>query len=116
MSTKDDFSTSGDAKSTSSLSSSSLKKRAADMIANGVDLSTFGEQKPDANTLAEIREGAERLATELDAYLKSNEVNSSYSSPFRQWKGSDDAFKASLSDEDIADLQLVTARKLREVR
>jgi hypothetical protein len=117
-STKDVESSSsgGDNKSASSLSSSSLKQRAADMIANGVDLSTFGEPKPDANTLAEIREGAERLAYELDDYLQKNETINTYISPFRQWKGVDGKTKSNLTDEEIADLQLTIARKLREVR
>ncbi|KAG7360826.1 Armadillo-type fold [Nitzschia inconspicua] len=113
-SSKEDSISSSDTKSTSSLSTSSLKQRAVDMIANGVDLSTFGEPKPDANTLAEIRETAERLATELDDYLQKNDNTSSYSSPFRQWKDGATT-KANLSDEDIADLQLATARKLREL-
>lgn len=117
-STKDDSSSAaGDTRSTSSLSSSSLKQRAADMIANGVDLSTFGEPKLDANTLAEIREGTERLATELDEFLSKNETgNSSYSSPFRGWQLKHGAIKSNLLDEEIADLQLTVARKLREVR
>jgi hypothetical protein len=114
-STKDESSSSGgDIKSTSSFSSSSFKQRAADMIANGVDLSTFGEPKPDANTLAEIREGAERLAYELDDCLQKNETSNTYISPFRQWKGVDGKTKS--SDDEIADLQLTIARKLREVR
>jgi hypothetical protein len=93
-----------------------LKQRAADMIANGVDLSTFGEPKPDANTLAEIREGAERLAYELDDYLQKNETSNTYISPFREWKGADGKTKSNLTDDEIADLQLTIARKLREVR
>lgn len=85
------------------------------MIANGVDLSTFGEPKLDANTLAEIKEGTERLAIELDDYLQKSEgTAATYTSPFRQWKDGATT-KANLSDEDIADLQLTTARKLREV-
>ena len=55
--------------------------------------------------LSEIKEGAERLANELDEYLS---------------KGSDKPFipekdAPPLSDEAVADLQLATARKLREV-
>lgn len=114
-STKDDFSSSGDTKSTSILSSCSLKQRAADMIANGVDLSTFGEPKPDANTLSEIREGAMRLATELDDYLSKHDTSNNYISPFRLLKGADGTVNTNLSDDAIADLQLSTARKLREV-
>jgi hypothetical protein len=116
-STKDESSSSGgDTKSITSLSSSTLKQRAADMIANGVDLSTFGEPKPDANTLAEIREGAERVAYELDDYLQNNETSHTYISPFRQWKGVDGKIKPNLTDDEIVDLQLSIARKLREVR
>jgi hypothetical protein len=55
--------------------------------------------------LADIKDGAERLANELDEYLS---------------RGSRKAFIPSkdsppLSDEAVADLQLATARKLREV-
>lgn len=86
-STKDESSSSGgDIKSTSSFSSSSFKQRAADMIANGVDLSTFGEPKPDANTLAEIREGAERLAYELDDCLKRTKLAIHIYHPFANGK------------------------------
>ena len=113
---KDDASSSGDTKSTASLSSSSLKQRAADMLASGVDLSpNFGEAKPDANTLTEIREGAMRLATELDDYLGKNDKSSNYQSPFRLLKGADGTVNNNLSDDAVADLQLTTARKLREV-
>ena len=116
-STKDDASSSGDTKSTSSLSSSSLKQRAADMIASGVDLSpNFGEAKPDANTLTEIRDGAMRLATELDDYLGKHDTSNNYQSPFRLLKGADGTVNTNLSDDAVADLQLTTARKLREVR
>jgi hypothetical protein len=102
-------------------SSSALERRAADMLSNaggsgsgngGVDLSTIGEPKPDAKTLAEIRESTERLASELNEYLSkndgttSNNTSSSYSS---------DSI-SSLTDEQIADLQLAVARKLRQVR
>jgi hypothetical protein len=104
-------------------SSSALERRAADMLSNaatggsgsgngGVDLSTIGEPKPDAKTLAEIRESTERLASELNEYLSkndgttSNNTSSSYSSDS----------KSSLTDEQIADLQLAVARKLRQVR
>lgn len=92
------------------------------MIASGVDLSTFGEPTLDANTLAEIREGAERLATELNDYLGKSEASnnngssSTFSSHFRPWMGGDGKTKTNLSNEEIADLQLTTARKLREVR
>lgn len=133
--TKEDASTSSsqDTKSTSSLSTSALSKRAADMLANA-DLSTFGEPKPDAKTLAEIREGATRLAAELDEYLRREDPNgnSSLYPPTRLLQESESVSSIalpatsgslssssisskSLSDESIADLQLATARKLREV-
>ena len=53
---------------------------------------------------SEIRDGAERLANELNEYLV---------------KGAQKSFAGDsppLSDEAVADLQLKTARKLREVR
>jgi hypothetical protein len=53
--------------------------------------------------LVEIKEGAERLAKELDDYLSKD---SNTKNPTR---------KEPLSDEAVADLQLATARKLREV-
>ena len=56
--------------------------------------------------LSDIREGAERLAEELDNYL----AKDSKKAPIR---GKD---APPLSDEQVADLQLATARKLREVR
>jgi len=150
--------------------------------------SLFGEPKPDSQTLAEIRDGAERLALELEQYLLSDhdgifggnsgsDPNTSFSStsndnnsnndhhnrtsssttssssslPFRGIAsglikqrqqqsqtqqqhqhqqpqqqndnngntgntGNDKAStSSSLSDEAIADLQLATARKLREL-
>ena len=62
------------------------------------------EGKDSATESAEIRDGAERLANELDEYLV---------------KGAQKSFAGDsppLSDEAVADLQLKTARKLREVR
>lgn len=56
--------------------------------------------------LTDIREGAERLANDLDEYLESTNhagINRRKESNL-------------LSDEGIAELQLLTARKLREVR
>lgn len=53
--------------------------------------------------LVEIKEGAERLAKELDDYLSKD---SHTKNPTRE---------EPLSDEAVADLQLATARKLREV-
>jgi hypothetical protein len=132
--TKEDASTSTsqDTGTTSSLSTSALSKRAVDMLANA-DLSTFGEPKPDAKTLAEIREGATRLAAELDEYLRREDPNRNNSlyPPTRLLQDAAESTTSStslapsasgslpssstLSDESIADLQLATARKLREV-
>jgi hypothetical protein len=55
--------------------------------------------------LAEIKEGAERLAKELDEYLKksSSSISFNFGNP------------SNPSGEAVADLQLATARKLREV-
>lgn len=57
--------------------------------------------------LAEVKEGAERLAKELDEYLKKS--SNSSTSLF----GKDGTLNT--SGEAVADLQLATARKLREV-
>jgi hypothetical protein len=107
-----------------SFPSSSLNfssKRAADMLAtygnpnlefgSGSGESSSGGSASAKNTttgsvvLSEIREGAERLANELDEYL----ARSSEKSFIR------DKDAPPLSDEAVADLQLATARKLREV-
>lgn len=109
-----------DIKSTSRLSSGALSKRAADMLANS-DLSTFGEPKPDSKTLAETREGAERLASELEEFLANHEteIDNHASLPFTgpsDINKKDSSSSTTLTDEAIADLQLATARKLREVR
>lgn len=116
---------------TGAFSSSSLNsfsnKRAADMLAGcnsstslelgALSSSENGAAAPGAppknNTiggslLSEIREGAERLATELDEYLSRGAADRSFSL--------DRGALAPLSDEGVADLQLATARKLREVR
>ena len=81
-----------------------------------MDFGSGGENSGNASTssksnatgsalLSEVRDGAERLATELDVYL----AKSSDKSPIHD-KGT-----PPLSDEAVADLQLATARKLREV-
>jgi len=59
------------------------------------------------SALAEIREGAERLAMELDEYLSKS---SNSKSPLFRVDG-----RSSTPVEAVADLQLATARKLREV-
>ncbi len=92
---------------------SALGKRAADVLASG-DLSAFGEPKPDSRTLIEIRESAERLALELDDFLNKNEIPTKGLLKGLKEKGSADL--SHMTDEAIADLQLATARKLREVR
>lgn len=106
----------------SSFPSSSLSpfssKRAAETYGNAkMELGSGGESDSGNGStlslsnstgsalLSEIREGAERLANELDEYLA---------------KGSEKGFVRDkgappLSDEAVADLQLATARKLREV-
>ncbi len=58
--------------------------------------------------LAEIKEGAERLARELDQYL--HRSSNSKKSIFKL-----DSVSSSPGDA-VSDLQLATARKLREVR
>ena len=117
VSSKDDSSSaSQDTKSTASLSSgntSALGKRAADVLASA-DLSAFGEPKPDSKTLSEIRESAERLACELNEFLTKNEVPTTSLLKGNENNGTPDF--SHMTDEGIADLQLATARKLREVR
>lgn len=101
--------------------SSFSSKRAADMLATytnaGLEFGSGGGESsgngsaPAKNSttgsalLSEIREGAERLANELDEYLARGGDKSLAS-------GKD---AAPLSDEAVADVQLATARKLREV-
>ena len=103
--------------SKSSSSSSLTGKRAADMLANyksnlepssGTNSSSGKNSNNSSGSavLSEVRDGAQRLATELDEYL--SQADSKQSTPSQ--------VGAPLSDEAIADLQLATARKLREVR
>ena len=68
----------------------------------------IGQDGPSSSaTLADISDGAKRLAQELDQYITR--------APDKA--GQDGKHKGSvLSDDAIADLQLATARKLREVR
>jgi len=115
ITSKDDSSAaSQDTKPTSIITgnTSALGKRAADVLASG-DLSAFGEPKPDSRTLAEIRESAERLAFELDAFLIKNEVPTKGLLKAPEGSGGPDF--SHMTDEAIADLQLATARKLREL-
>jgi len=115
ITSNDDSSTaSQDTKSTSIITgnTSALGKRAADVLASG-DLSAFGEPKPDSRTLTEIRESAERLAFELDEFLSKNEVPTKGLLKASEDNGCRDF--SHMTDEDIADLQLATARKLREL-
>ncbi|CAJ1960030.1 unnamed protein product [Cylindrotheca closterium] len=80
-------------------------KRAADMLANFKSSLDPSSGHSGSSLLADIREGAERLANEVDEYLEST----NHSSINRRKESNP------LSDEGIADLQLVTARKLREL-
>lgn len=114
ISSKDESSTATQGSKSTAIvpgNTSALGKRAADVLASG-DLSAFGEPKPDSRTLIEIRESAERLALELDDFLTKNEVPTKSLLKGKD-KGAPDF--SHLTDEAIADLQLATARKLREV-
>ena len=116
ITSKDDLSAmTQESKSTAITSgnTSALGKRAADELASG-DLSAFGEPKPDTRTLTEIRESAERLAHELDEFLCKNNVPTKGLLKAVEDNGCQDF--SHMTDEAIADLQLATARKLREVR
>ena len=99
-------------------------KRAADMFSysNNNGNLEFGSGGDDADntaaaqsgdapaggttSLADISDGAKRLAQELDQYITRG--------PEKSGQGDNDKGMA-LSDDAIADLQLATARKLREV-
>ena len=125
-SAKDDDSASDNAIPSSSISPFS-NKRAADMFAayNNANMSfdggsglhsgdapSAGNAKQGATggssmMMTDIKDGAERLANELDDYL-SRGANK----PFFRTRV---APTTPLSDEAVADLQLATARKLREV-
>jgi len=80
-------------------------KRAADMLANFKSSLDPSSGHSGSSLLPDIREMAERLANELDEYLESTNH-----SGINRRKESNP-----LSDEGIADLQLATARKLREL-
>ena len=69
--------------------------------------SSSGKTNSGTAALAEVKEGAERLAKELDEYLNKSSNNR------RSLFGKDGA--SNTSGEAVADLQLATARKLREV-
>ena len=81
-------------------------KRAADMLASYKSSLDPSSGHSGSTLLSEIREGAERLANELDEYLESENLS----------RISRKEASHPLTDEGIADLQLATARKLREVR
>ena len=98
-------------------------KRAADMFASysngnldfgsgidGTDKNNSSSAAQDAaagsTSLADISDGAKRLAQELDQYITRG--------PDKTGQGNAESGSA-LSDDAIADLQLATARKLREV-
>lgn len=114
ISSKDESSTATQGSKSTAIvpgNTSALGKRAADVLASG-DLSAFGEPKPDSRTLIEIRESAERLALELDEFLTKHEVPTKALLTGKD-KGVSDF--SHMADEAIADIQLATARKLREV-
>ena len=72
---------------------------------NASDAANGSNSGSSGASLSELKEGAERLANELDEYLSKSSTK-----PFFRTKDA-----APLSDEAVADLQLATARKLREV-
>jgi hypothetical protein len=77
-------------------------------INNNESLSNSSKGKSSAGTAAEVKEGAEKLARELEDYLNNNsKTKHSILGRF---------INSSTSGEAVADLQLATARKLREVR
>ena len=75
-------------------------------VANTSNNATNTVPAPTAS-LADISDGAKRLAQELDQYIVSRSPASVAAAPA--------AADVNLSDDAIADLQLATARKLREV-
>lgn len=81
-------------------------KRAADMLASFKSNLDSSIGHSGSSLLSDIREGSERLANELEEYIDS--TNHPCTNQRKESKP--------LSDEGIADLQLATARKLREVR
>lgn len=97
-------------------------KRAADVFASystgnidfdsGVDstdrTSSIGkETSSGSSSPVDISDGAKRLAKELDHYIASV--------PDNEWDHDNTDNGSALSDDAVADLQLATARKLREV-
>lgn len=117
--TQDEESTVTAASAPSSSLPSIAGKRASDMFASysngsldfgsGIDKNdnAMGQATPAGSaSLADISDGAKRLAQELDQYITRGPENTSQG---------DDANGSTLSDDAIADLQLATARKLREV-
>lgn len=70
--------------------------------------SSSSKGKSSAETAAEVKEGAEKMARELEEYLNKNtKVKQTLLGK---------SSSSSTSGEAVADLQLATARKLREVR
>lgn len=74
---------------------------------DGSGNSSSGKTSSGTAALAEVKEGAERLAKELDEYLKKSSNNKLSLFGRDGW--------STTSGEAVADLQLATARKLREV-
>jgi hypothetical protein len=74
---------------------------------NTESTSSSSKVKSGAGTAAEVKEGAEKLARELEEYLNKN--SKAKLSLFGK------SGNPSTSGEAVADLQLATARKLREV-
>jgi len=70
--------------------------------------SSSSKGKSSVGTAAEVKEGAEKMARELEEYL--NRYSKMKHSMFGRF------INSSTSGEAVADLQLATARKLREVR
>ena len=108
----------GGESSTSSSVTNAAATPAQGNITNGNDHNNKGGSGSNGNNagtggavLSDIKEGAERLANELDDYISNSPNNNNDKKPFFRTKDA-----PPLSDEAVADLQLATARKLREVR
>ena len=104
----------GGESSTSSSVTNAAATPAQGNITNGNDHNNKGGSGSNGTggaVLSDIKEGAERLANELDDYISNSPNNNNDTKPFFRTKDA-----PPLSDEAVADLQLATARKLREVR
>ena len=65
------------------------------------------DESSGSSSAADISDGAKRLAQELDHYIASGVE--------KKWGDGNSDNGSALSDDAVADLQLTTARKLREV-